>query len=250
MTSDKDMIQKITSAISSSIVEHLLASQDLLNALISTIVKDAEFEKALDNGRQEIYDSLSLDLEKSAGNIKTLQDHCTNLEETISKLESEIDQQQQYSRRNCLLVHGIAESDSENTDELVRGIFEKQLNVTVEEPDIDRSHRIGKRKKDKHRPIIVKFTSYNKRRKVFNEKRQLKGSGVVITESLTARRVALLGIVKKNQNFQTTWTVDGRITGLLSNGNKIVIEKESDLMNLSSLTATSSDQGYNLRRGR
>ena len=37
----------------------------------------------------------------------------------IDKLENLVDRQEQYSRRNCLLVHGIAETNKENTDTLV-----------------------------------------------------------------------------------------------------------------------------------
>ena len=36
----------------------------------------------------------------------------------IEKLENLVDQQEQYSRRTCLLVHGIAEANDENMDVL------------------------------------------------------------------------------------------------------------------------------------
>ena len=44
----------------------------------------------------------------------------------------------------------------------------EKLDVDIRENEIDRSHRIG-RKKDgqRPRPIIVKLTRYNTRRKVF-----------------------------------------------------------------------------------
>ena len=63
--------------------------------------------------------------------------------------------------------------------------------------DLDRSHRIGKRNsKSKRRPITIKFISYNNRREIFNNKKQLKGTGVSITESLTAERVRQLKIAR------------------------------------------------------
>ena len=37
----------------------------------------------------------------------------------VGKLESLVDRQEQYSRRNCLLVHGIEETNDENKDDLV-----------------------------------------------------------------------------------------------------------------------------------
>ena len=41
------------------------------------------------------------------------------MNEKIEKLERIVDRQEQYSRRNCLLLHGIAEDELENTDELI-----------------------------------------------------------------------------------------------------------------------------------
>ena len=54
----------------------------------------------------------------------------------------------------------------------------EKLDVDIRENEIDRSHRIG-RKKDgqRPRPITVKLTRYNTRRKVFVSKRKLKGTG-------------------------------------------------------------------------
>ena len=80
----------------------------------------------------------------------------------VYKLEHLVDRQEQYSRRNCLLVHGIAETNDENTDGLVLKKINEKLDVEITENEIDRSHRIG-RKKDgqKPRPIIAKITRYN-----------------------------------------------------------------------------------------
>ena len=101
----------------------------------------------------------------------------------IDKLEHLVDRQEQYSRRNCLLVHGIAETNDENTDDLVLKKIDKKLGVEITENEIDWSHRIG-RKKDgqKPRPIIIKLTRYNTGKNVFASKRKLKGTGVSITE--------------------------------------------------------------------
>ena len=84
----------------------------------------------------------------------------------IDKLENSIDQQKQYSRRDCLLVHGIAETNDENTGDLVIKTINEKLDADIAENDMDRSHRIG-RKKDgqRPRPIIAKLTRYNPRKK-------------------------------------------------------------------------------------
>ena len=51
--------------------------------------------------------------------IDTMKSDMVNMNEKIEKLERIVDRQEQYSRRNCLLLHGIAEGERENTDKLV-----------------------------------------------------------------------------------------------------------------------------------
>ena len=66
---------------------------------------------------------------------------------------------EQYSRRNCLVLYGANESNDENTNEILIKTFFEELGIEIKEDDLDRSHRLGKpkRKDNKPRPIIVKF---------------------------------------------------------------------------------------------
>ena len=42
------------------------------------------------------------------------------MDKNINDLNRVIDRQEQYSRRNCILVHGVKESENEDTDVVVR----------------------------------------------------------------------------------------------------------------------------------
>ena len=68
-----------------------------------------------------------------------------------------MDRQEQYSRRNCLLIHGIKEEKDENTDNVVIKFIQDDLQEEINIEDLDRMHRIGKTNNGKSRPIIVKF---------------------------------------------------------------------------------------------
>ena len=68
-----------------------------------------------------------------------------------------MDRQEQYSRRNCLLIHGIKEEKDENTDNVVIKFIQDDLQEEINIEDLDRMHRIGKANNGKSRPIIVKF---------------------------------------------------------------------------------------------
>ena len=62
-------------------------------------------------------------------------------------LKESIDQQEQYSHRNCLLIHDVEENSNEDTDKLVLNIINNDLEINLMEVAIDRTHRIGDPKK-------------------------------------------------------------------------------------------------------
>ena len=126
--------------------------------------------------------------------IQELNGTVSKMDKRIEELENKIDRQEQYSRRNCILIHGITENKEENTDQQAIRFINENLDIKIDEIDIDRSHRIGRydKTKKKARPIIVKFARYNVRGRVFREKRKLKGTGKTITESLTTKKIGQL----------------------------------------------------------
>ena len=147
------------------------------------------------------------------------------MNERIEELENKIDRQEQYSRRNCILIHGIAENKEENTDQQAIDFINENLDIKIDEIDIDRSHRIGRydKTKKKARPIIVKFARYNVRGRVFREKRKLKGTGKTITESLTTKRIGQLNMVnaREKYGFNNVWFYDGKILYKINNEVKV-----------------------------
>ena len=47
---------------------------------------------------------------------KELNGTVSKMKERIEELENKIDGQEQHSRRNCILIHGIAENKEETTE--------------------------------------------------------------------------------------------------------------------------------------
>ena len=142
------------------------------------------------------------------------------------------DSNEQKSRTQCLLIHGVDETQDENTDELCINIIKQEVGVEVSLSDIARSHRIGPKKthstrRTKSRAIIVRFSSIRKRMEVFRNKRNLKGKKTVITESLTSFRYDLF---KKAQAIygKMVWTSEGRIFTKI-NDKLVLISSEADL---------------------
>ena len=78
--------------------------------------------------------------------IKNWWKRASVITQRIDKLNNSVDQQEQYLRLNCLLVHGTAEANNENMDNLVLTTINEKLDPIITEKEIDRSHRIGRRK--------------------------------------------------------------------------------------------------------
>ena len=62
---------------------------------------------------------------------------------TIESLKDCLDRPEQYSRRNCLLIHGLPESKNENIDELVIDTIKEKMGEEIKKDEINRSHRLG-----------------------------------------------------------------------------------------------------------
>ena len=131
--------------------------------------------------------------------IQDLKSEVDSLSTKAEKLEKLQDQQAQYSRRNCFLVHGIAEEKEEITDEVIINTLNEKLDSKITLQYIEKTHRIGEPKKTsgKTRPITVKFVRYNDRNRVFRNKKKLKGQKISITESLTKTRMDKLKQAKE-----------------------------------------------------
>ena len=79
------------------------------------------------------------------------------------------DNLEQYSRRENIRIYGIPESNSHNNrddDETSLLKIATAVQIDLEPKDIQRVHRLGKRKYStsaKPRPIIARFVSYKKK---------------------------------------------------------------------------------------
>ena len=165
-----------------------------------------------------------------------LQQENKRLRERLDKLELAVDDQEQRNRNNCLMLHGILETDNENTDDIVLKVMSENLGLAIPIEHIQRSHRVGPRintrvtrqNQTRPRPIIFRFRDYRSRQSVFRTKRKLKGAGISITENLTKKRMDLYKLASARFGQGQVWTIEGRVTTKINN--KItVISSEADL---------------------
>ena len=105
---------------------------------------------------------------------KELKENISTVSKKLDDLDSVVDRQEQYSRRNCLLLHGIEEESNENTDQRVIEVLCESLGQTISIQDIDGTHRLpGKKENGKSRPAILNFVLYNIRNLILETKKNL-----------------------------------------------------------------------------
>lgn len=171
------------------------------------------------------------------------------MQNNINKINQKVDDLEQYSRRNCLLIHGVPETVSnENSVEVVLKVFEEKLGERLNLSEIDRAHRLGKTRisevtKQKCRPIIVKFTSYMSRHKIYSKKKYLKGTKYLITESLTQTRLNILRMAQEHFGKTKVWSIDGRIV-VYYNEKKSYFTNEDNLNTLIKNLPLQEDDKY------
>jgi hypothetical protein len=153
--------------------------------------------------------------------VAPLQIQILHLQQKVDQLETEQDNNNQYSRKLCVLIGNIPEAKDgkdEDTEQLVMNVAE-EAEANISRHDIENSHRMLRRK-DNGRPrdVIVKFTNYKAKKEFMKGRKKLRdnNSSYYINEQLTARRREIAyqcRQLKKNGNSKVTetWSYDGNI---------------------------------------
>ena len=162
---------------------------------------------------------------------KILKSTIHSMEKKMSQIYDKYNDMEQYSRRECLEIHGIPQPQdpkSENTNDVVLRVG-KLMGVNLSQEDISVSHRLPtstKYKGKRSEPlIIVKFVRRDMKEKFYRARKQLKGftthdigyhvsRNIYINESLTEINKELFrACLKAKRELQYTyiWTSNGNI---------------------------------------
>ena len=101
----------------------------------------SELTEAIDliSGKFDDYESERREKDKI---IKELKSEVSDLNISVKYLENQLDRQEQYSRRNCILIHGITKTQDEKTDDISLCTINEHLELELTEKQLDRTHRL------------------------------------------------------------------------------------------------------------
>ena len=207
-TKDKKMVSKEISDYFTKLVEPLVTTQRL--------------EEMFGKFKEEIIERFEEKFAAQNQKIVDVEEKIALQEKKIENLTIKCDDNEQYSRRYCLRMHSLKYEKNENQNDIVSKVSEcfSEIDVSYEEAEIDRVHRLGKPYKNEGsgltmKSIIIKFKSWRYRQDVYwnrpgrfeNGKKKPGENSFSVSLDLTKRRYNLLkiaqGIVKEmdNANF-------------------------------------------------
>ncbi|XP_078374344.1 uncharacterized protein LOC144657857 [Oculina patagonica] len=209
LTEIKSNTEKLVNDVDSLKVNYKELQENLAStkAQVDILVKE-------NKGLKSKVKSLEDDLSKS-------KEYSKEMELRLDDIEARHDDLEQYTRKFNLVIHGISEREDEDNVENVIELG-KLLNVNLTRGDIDIVHRMNTKFKNKPRPIIVRFASYNAKNKLYKARLYLRnvtsqdlGPGkIYINENLTSWRADLfkeVRKVRKKYHNGKAWTIDGKI---------------------------------------
>ena len=158
-------------------------------------------EKLFEKFKNEFKEEFAKELKKRDNKIEKLKSDKVMLQKHILEIkkqnltnQSEIEELEQYGRRQCLRFEGVPTEQNETSDKVLSKVMDmcKEAGVDIPDTVIDTAHRIegayfdNKRKKN-CKSIIVRFTTFRHRTMVYRAKKNIK-SNVRVKLDLTKKR--------------------------------------------------------------
>ena len=141
-------------------------------------------------------------------------DKCVQVQHrgAVSGRDDDVDRDEKREierRRNNMVLYRVSEVDSEEPEDrkagdmlVVHELCREVFDVEVDSGDIEGMYRLGKREVDKVRPLLVKFSSDDLKRKVMGRTKELKNAsdkfkGISVAHDLTPKQRALVKEVRE-----------------------------------------------------
>lgn len=200
---------------------HELRSELEGSTKVMKVISEHTLEMCKKLEKSNTMDSMEEKLKTYAEAAKASHMEFIQAKEEERRLFEEEHKNQQARINNCKLS-GLAETEKENTKEVVTSFFQSELRV--HEPSILQAYRIGQKKGDLPRPILIKFITQSEKARVIANRSMLKGQRIWLDDDLTptqvqARRVELEKVrVAKEEGF----------VAYLRNGQAVVTQRKKE----------------------
>ena len=146
-------------------------------------------------------------IDKLVKRVDVLESTCVIRQKVIDRLVIASDDNQQYSRRESIRIHGIEPKEGESNDDVVKIVEDchKSMTIPFNRKDIARCHRVGPPRTNektgkKTQAIIVKYTSWGARAAAYKARPKHDTPArkkFSVAPDLTKRRLDLLAAAQE-----------------------------------------------------
>lgn len=118
-------------------------------------------------------------MERQTKELGELREGVDGWKESVQRLEERVVEQEARQRRNNLIFFNVREEERENCEEKVKAVL-KEAKVPGDVV-IERAHRLGRRRGEAARPMIIKVLDHRDKMKILSHRRTFP-SGVGVEE--------------------------------------------------------------------
>ena len=165
--------------------------------------------------------------EKTNSGLAALEKENNKLSALVKEIENKNLYLEAYSRRENVKFENIPEEDpKEDTEMVLRSFLERELGFSdAANIEIQRVHRLGKKKEEKPRPILARFLRYKDCEKLYSLGHRLRGTDFKIYQDLpfeiVERRRTQMETFKKakHSNIPVAFSKAEKLINCTSEGN-------------------------------
>ncbi|XP_075553443.1 uncharacterized protein LOC142586063 isoform X1 [Dermacentor variabilis] len=179
--------------LSGDIEENPGPDQDKLDAILSTVTAIKTSQHQLESGLLSVQVRLT-EIETNLASLQLYNEKVLKCKEAINtmnremaRLSNKLEDLENRSRRNNLIIYGLKEGDNESPaileKRVMHDIFKDILAVEVK--SIERIHRIGKKRTARERPVILRFFDFTEKMSVLRNCSKLQGEQISISEDFS-----------------------------------------------------------------
>ena len=159
----------------------------------------------------EKFEEMEADRKEKERQTLEIKNKVKKLNEKVETMDRSLYRHEQYSRRNCLLIHGVKENEKEDTDEVVMEILKNKCKKKYQSVTWTYPINMEKIIPEVHLGLLSSNLPGTMFKMQFLEKKILKGRPVSITENLTIKRITEVKIGRDTFGFKNVWLQDRKI---------------------------------------
>ena len=233
--------RKIIRAQATDIMKNIIAQevQHHMKDMIANVRRENETAIKESNNMIEV---LKADNDKKRRRIDKLEFLLHKKDDKINELLVKVDNIEQKEFESDVQLVGVEETKTEN-DELknLLKLSKEKLGEKLKPADIKSVHRLGKRRANKNRDLVVSFKDPNTRERVYRNRKKLSGNrnpaqNIYINDRITHYRQGLFFQARKlckAKKVFAAWTQKGNVLVRKSEGGPVVeIHSYKDLSNI------------------